>query len=87
MAGGVHGRGWGDMHGGRCVSGGCMARGVCMEGACMVGVCMAGGMHGRGCVCHTVKYGRSMHGRYASYWNAFLFYVQSDLAWVESSLT
>ena len=70
MAGGVHGSG------------------VCMAGeACKAGeACMAGGMHGSGaCVAGDTCYmngGGSMHGRYyeirsmsgryASYWNAFL---------------
>ena len=45
------------------------------------GACVAkGGMHGeRGGMCgmHTppTRYGRSLRGRYASYWNAFLFRV------------
>ena len=67
MAGGMHGRGhvWqGDMHG---------------------RVMHGGGMHGRGCAWQRGVHGqvgdmrgryyeiRSMSGRYASYWNAFLF--------------
>ena len=59
MTGG-HAWWWGGMH----------ARGhVCPGGACMSGGAMRGrgGMRGRG-------YGRSMSGRYASYWNAFLFF-------------
>ena len=47
------------------------------EGACMMGGMHGGGVHGRGaCMPHTpdtTRYGRSMRGRYASYWNAFLF--------------
>ena len=49
-------------------------RGVCMAGghAWWGGACVAGG-----CTCHTcppdtMRYGWSIHGRYASYWNAFL---------------
>ena len=86
--GGMHGRGglvWLDGHawqGGACVAGwACMAGGhawlggVCGEGgACVV----KGGMHGKGGACvvcmppPSTRYGRSMRGRYASYWNAFL---------------
>ena len=66
MAGGMHGRG------------ACMAGG--MHGG---GHVWQGGMHGRGgmCATHTpltryYGYGiRSMSGRYASYWNAFLFVI------------
>ena len=76
--GGVHGRG---MHDG----GACMAGGHAWQGACMVGASMVGGMHDRrhvwqaGPACHacppdTMRYGRSMRGRYASYWNAFLLF-------------
>ena len=83
--GGVHGRGhawWGacvvgGMHG----RGGMCGGGCAWRGTCMVGVCMAGGVHGWGAcmaegvgACHSRYYGiRSMSGRYASYWNAFLF--------------
>ena len=59
MAGGMHG-------GGPCMAGGHARWG---QGACIAGGgCVAeGGMRGR-------YYGiRSMSGRYASYWNAFLF--------------
>ena len=68
--------------------GACMARGVCMAGGCA----WLGGVHGRG-VCmargacaactsptprpDTTRYGRSMSGRYASYWNAFLFWSEN----------
>ena len=47
-------------------------RGVCGQGACVAGggACVA---RGRGGMCGT-RYGRSMSGRYASYWNAFLFF-------------
>ena len=49
-----------------------------MTGVCRQGVCMAGGMGGGVCseghACHGRYHGiRSMSGRYASYWNAFLF--------------
>ena len=58
-----------------CVVGGhAWQEGVCMagggvhgRGACVVGVCMMGGMHAR---YYEI---RSMSGRYASYWNAYLF--------------
>ena len=59
MAGGMHG-------GGACIAGGC-GRGACMSrGMCGRGACMAGGMPGRR--------GGHCSGRYASYWNAFLFW-------------
>ena len=35
------------------------------------GACMAGGVHGT----HAPQQIQSMSGRYASYWNAFLFIV------------
>ena len=73
--GGVRGGGWG-----MCMAGGihgwwgaCMAGGVCMAGG---GACVAGGHawhacpHPRQILQDTVI--RSMSGRYASYWNAFL---------------
>ena len=78
----VHG---GGMHGER---GACMVKGgmhgwggMCGRG----GVCgKRGDMHGKGGVCSErgrhawyarppTRYGQSMRGRYASYWNAFLF--------------
>ena len=68
---GVHGRGacvvgghvWqGGVHGGACVAWG-MCGGV---------ACMARGMHGRGGMHGRYYEIRSMSGRYASYWNAFL---------------
>ena len=84
MAGGVCDRGvcmagghaW---KGGVCVAGGaCVAGEACMAGVCVAGACMAG-MHDRGCAwqgMHAPPRGydeiRSMSGRYASYWNAFL---------------
>ena len=75
----MHGEG--DVHGkegGMCGKEGMHGKsGVCVvKGACMVkgghawrkggGVC---GMHAPS----STRYGRSMRGRYASYWNAFLF--------------
>ena len=48
---------------------------VCPQGGGMHG-CKRGGV--RGCSVgwvHGMRYGRSLHGQYASYWNAFLFYV------------
>ena len=75
MVGGICGRG---MHG----RGVCVGGGTCMAGACRghawQGVCMPGGVHARGtgmpCTLppNTMRYGQSMHRRYASYWNAFL---------------
>ena len=74
------------MAGGHVWQGACMAGGVCMARECVwqgVGMagrlCGRGDMHGRGafmaggmCVggMHVIQ---SMSGRYASYWNAFLF--------------
>ena len=75
VAGGVHGKGhawWGVCMVVACVvrgraylAEGMHGRGHAWWGTCMVGACMVGGgfMHGI----------RSMSGRYASYWNAFLF--------------
>ena len=81
----------GGMHGkGGCVAGGMHGRGcVCGKGVCVVGACMAGGMHSGGmcdrgpCMTGGV-YGRyyeirSMSGRYASYWNAFLLINNFEL--------
>ena len=74
---------------GKCVAKGIMCgKGVCMvkggvhrghawQGLCKVGACIVGGMHGGGL--HGGEGGmhgkRDGHcsGRYASYWNAFLF--------------
>ena len=75
------------VHGGACVVAGGHAwlpGGMCgCQGACVVaggGVCMVaggctclGGMHGCQGVCMEYDEIRSMSGRYASYWNAFLF--------------
>ena len=65
----------GDVHGG-----GHVWWGTCMVGGHVwQGVCMAGGMCGNGacmsCTCPPSRHYeiRSMSGRYASYWNAFLF--------------
>ena len=76
MAGG---HAWWGVHGGMCVAGGMHGRGACVAGGmCMPGVCMAGGVRDM----HTplgryYSYGiRSMTGRYASYWNAFLFDIE-----------
>ena len=79
--GGMHGRG------GMCGSGGVCGRGDMCGGGHGGGHAWQGGMHGGG-VCggghawqgacmprmppDTTRYGRSMRGRYASYWNAFL---------------
>ena len=78
---------WGGMHGEACVVGGHAWGGMCGRGHAWWGACVAGGMvggmHGGvgvcvagGHVCHGRYHGiRSMSGRYASYWNAFLFLV------------
>ena len=74
---------------GVCVGGVCMAGGMhtwqgvsmagaCMAGGCVVGGCVVGGCVVRGPTWHAGPTGRyfeirSMSGRYASYWNAFLF--------------
>ena len=64
----------GGMHGG--VQGAYMAGGVHA-----IGVCVAGGMHGGGCAFQEGMHGRRdghCSGRYASYWNAFLYYLNAD---------
>ena len=72
--------------GGVCGREACMSGGMCGRGACMAGGCAwVGGMHGRGaCMPHmppdTMRYGQSMRGQYASYWNAFLFTCASVLS-------
>ena len=87
-AGGMHGKGGHAWQRGVCMAkGGMCGEGGCAwqrEGACMVkgGMCgeggasvVKGGMRGM----HTppsTRYGQSMRGRYASYWNAFLFFYQ-----------
>ena len=61
--------------GGPCMAGGhAWQRGVCGRGECVAGegVCMAGGHAWHAHIPNTTRYGRSMRGRYASYWNAFL---------------
>ena len=64
------------MHGGgECMAGGCVWLGVmCGEGGCVWqrGACMAKGEVCMVCMPPSVRYGQSMRGRYASYWNAFL---------------
>ena len=69
--GGIHGMG--RVWRGVCVNGG----GLCVAGGCV----WQDGMHGTGCACHACPPSpgryydyciRSMSGRYASYWNAFL---------------
>ena len=55
-------RGVGGMHGG----------GHVWWGACMVGGCVAGGGAWQRGMCGRYHEIRSMSGRYASYWNAFL---------------
>ena len=82
VAGGMHGRGhaWKRR---ACVVGGMCGRGVCMAAGCawQGGACVAVGHAWRWHVCHasppshTMRYGRSMRGRYASYWNAFLLFT------------
>ena len=62
------------MAGGVCMAGGGMrGGGHAWQGGVHVwwGACMAGGIHGGGGVRYYEI--RSMSGRYASYWNAFLF--------------
>ena len=68
-----------------CGRGACMAGGHVWQGGVHGrGACMVGGMHGRGCAwqgghaCPPRGYDeiRSMSGRYASYWNAFLFLLR-----------
>ena len=53
--------------------GGCMVKGVCMVNGCVCG-------EGGGCMVCTppMRYDRSMRGRYASYWNAFLFFTKVE---------
>ena len=71
MAGGMH------TWQGVSMAGACMAGG-CVVGGCVVGGCVVGGCVVRGPAWHAGPTGRyyeiqSMSGRYASYWNAFLF--------------
>ena len=59
--------GWGHVWQGVCMAGGMHGRGVCMMGEhAWWGACVAGG------VCARYYEIRSMSGRYASYWSAFL---------------
>ena len=95
----VH-RGEGAVEAGRgaCVAGGhawpgvlgCAFQGVCMAG----GHVWLGGMHagGHAHAMHApqpdiMRYGRSMSGWYASYWNAFLFIVKLPERFPKSSGT
>ena len=63
--------------------GACMVKGGCAwqrwgGHAWQRGACVAkGGMRGKGgaCVVYPPRYGRSLRGRYASYWNAFLLVI------------
>ena len=76
LKGGVRGRG--SMHGRGVymVGGACMVVGCVLGGMCDRGPCMAGGMGGR----------RDGHcsGRYASYWNAFLYlFFQPDFPHID----
>ena len=78
VVGGMHSRG-------ASMVGGYVLLGACVVGACIVGghawqgTCVAGGHVSQGACMpctprpDTTRYGRSMRGRYASYWNAFLF--------------
>ena len=59
--GAVHGRG-------ACMAGGMHGKGACVTG----GACMAGGRVWLGGVLARYYEIRSMSGRYASYWNAYL---------------
>ena len=68
---------WGGIHGG-VWQGAYIVGGVCGRGACMAGGMHGGrgGMRGRGHVWRGGMHGRRdshCSGRYASYWNAFLF--------------
>ena len=81
MVGGMHGWLWHVWQGGHAWQGiGMHGRGVCMAGgmckrggACMAGgVFVVGSMHGRGGGVRGRNNG-NCSGRYASYWNAFLF--------------
>ena len=75
----VQGRGvwWGIVHDRGQAGGACVGRGVCM--AAGRGMCGGGhtwqGVHGMHAPPYTMRYGRSMRGWYASYWNAFLLQI------------
>ena len=86
VKGGVHSKGRvcmvkGGMHGKgeACMTKPCMVKGGGMHGE--GGACVAKGGHawqgGHAWYAHppSMRYGRSMRGRYASYWNAFLLRV------------
>ena len=67
VVGDMHGGGQGGMHGGE----GCGLGGMCGRGHVWQGGACQGGH-----ACHSRYYGiRSMNGRYASYWNAFLLFI------------
>ena len=81
---------------GACVVGMCVAGGACVAGGhawsgvrdWWGGLCGWGGVHGWGRAWyarpppHTMRYGRSMRGRYASYWNALCFALVFAFPWV-----
>ena len=72
QGGGMRGRG-------ACMAGGRVWQGWCVAGgACMVGACVAGGRAWQWHATHTPSRHYEIHyemrGRYASDWNAFLFY-------------
>ena len=79
MAGGMRGMGGVHGRGEACMAGGC---------ACQGGHNWQGGHVWQGSMhamhpphTHTMRYVRSMRGRYASYWNAFLFILYFKLKW------
>ena len=85
--GGMHGRETCMVRGcawqGACVAGGHVWQGACMAGGVPgMGACMARVPGGACVVCtppgDTTRYGRSMRGRYTSYWNVFLLLYLLD---------
>ena len=56
---------------GRAWQGACVARGYVAGDMCGRRACMAEGVHGKGGLCG--RRDSRCSGRYASYWNAFLF--------------
>ena len=77
MAGGMHGRGHAWQGGHACQGGAMHARGLFMAGGMHGrGVCRTGGVHGTHTPPSRYYEIQSMSGRYASYWNAFLFPLQ-----------
>ena len=95
MAGGMHGRGcaWQQgmhvrgMHGrGVCMVGGMQRRGMHGRGHAWWGV-WQGGVHATHAPPNTTRYGWSMRGWYASYWNAFLFlkYILTSNKFIKSN--